>query len=73
MENAVRQSHMRTKIFYLLVKWEEVITFITTLCAVSAIILGVVWIAIRREYLLFAMLGSSGCYLIGRKCWKFRD
>ncbi len=73
MENAVHPSHIRTKIVYLLVKWEEVIAFLTVFCAVSAIGSGVAWLAVRREFFIFAMLGSAACYLAGRKCWKFRD
>ena len=73
MGNAFQQSHMRTKIVYLLVKWEKVITFLTVFCAVSAVGSGVAWLAIKREFFLFAMLGSGACYLIGRKCWKFRE
>lgn len=56
-----------------MVKWEELITLITVLCAVSAIGSGVVWLAVKREFLLFLMLGLSALYLIGRQYWKFRD
>jgi hypothetical protein len=73
MENVVCPSHLRTKFVYLLVKCEDVITFLTVFCAVSAIGSGVAWLAMRREFLLFGMLGLGACYLIGRNCWKFRD
>jgi len=73
MENAVRQSHIRTKIVYLSVKWEEVITFLTILCAVSAIGLGVVWLFLREMVLLYFVMGLSSFYFVGKRFWKFRD
>jgi hypothetical protein len=73
MENAIHPPQMRTKIVYLFIKWEKTITFLTVFSAVWAIGSGVAWIAIRREFFIFAMLGSAACYLVGRKCWKFRD
>jgi len=73
MENAVRQSHFRTKIVYLSVKWEEVITFLTVLSAVSAIGLGVVWLFLRGMVLLYIVMGLGSFYLVGKKFWKFRD
>jgi len=73
MENAVRQSYIRTKIVYLSVKWEEVITFLTIFCAVSAIGLGVVWLFLREMVLLYIVMGLSSFYFVGKKFWKFRD
>jgi len=73
MENVVHPSHMRTKVVYLLVKWEEVITFFTALCAVSAIGLGVIWLFLREMVLLYIVMGLSSFYFIGKKFWKFRD
>jgi hypothetical protein len=73
MDNAVRQSHMRTKIVYLLVKWEEVITFLTVLCAVSAIGLGVIWLFLREMVLLYIVMGLSSFYFVGKQFWKFRN
>ena len=73
MENAVKQSHIRAKIVYLLVKWEEVITFLTVLCAVSAIGLGVIWLFFREMVILYIVLGLSSFYFVGKKFWKFRD
>jgi hypothetical protein len=56
----------------LLVKWEGVITALVTLCAVVAIALGILWLFLRKDTLLFTVLGFSACYLIGRKFWRFR-
>jgi hypothetical protein len=73
MENVVYPSHLRTKIVYLLVKWEEVITFLTVLCAVSAIGSGVIWLFFREMVLLYTVMGLSSFYFVGKKFWKFRD
>ena len=73
MENAVRQSYVRTKIVYLSVKWEEVITFLTILCAVTAVGLGVVWLFLREMVLLYCVMGFSSFYFLGKRFWKFRD
>jgi hypothetical protein len=73
MENIVQQSHIKTKIVYLLVKWEDVITFLIVLCAVSAIGLGVIWLFLREMVLLYIVMGLSSFYFIGKKIWKFRD
>jgi hypothetical protein len=73
MENAIHPSQMRTKIVYLLIKWEEVITFLTVLCAVLAIGLGVLWLFFREMVLLYTVMGLSSFYFVGKKFWKFRD
>ena len=73
MENITQPSHMRTKMVYLLVKWEEVITFLTVLCAISAIGLGVIWLFLKEMVLLYIGLGFSSFYFVGKKFWKFRD
>jgi hypothetical protein len=72
MENVVRPSHMRTKIVYLSVKWEEVITFLTVLCAILAIGLGVIWLFFREMVLLYTVMGLSSFYFVGKKFWKYR-
>jgi len=72
MDNAIRHSYMRTKIVYLSVKWEEVVTFLTVLCAVAAIGFGVIWLFFRETVLLYILLGFSSLYFIGKKFWKFR-
>ena len=61
------------KLEALLVQWERVITALVTLCAVVAIVLGIVWLFIRKDALLFAILGFSSCYLIGRHSWRVRS
>jgi len=57
----------------LLLKWERVITVLVALCAVVAIILGIVWLFLRKDTLLFATLGLGACYLIGRDFGRFRS
>jgi len=56
-----------------LLKWERVITALVALCAVVAIILGIVWLFLGKETLLFTALGFSSCYFIGRNFWRFRS
>lgn len=56
-----------------LVKWEGVITTLVALCALVAIVLGIVWLFLRKDNLLFVMLGFSSCYLAGKNFWRFRD
>ena len=56
----------------LLVKWEGVLTALVALCAVVAIALGILWLFLRKDTLLFTVLGFSSCYLLGRKFWRFR-
>lgn len=72
MEHVVYPSHLRTKIVYLLVKWEEAITLITVFCAISAIALGMVWLFLKEMVLLYMSMGFSSCYFIGKKFWRFR-
>jgi ABC-type branched-subunit amino acid transport system permease subunit len=50
----------------LLLKWEGVITALVALCAVIAIALGIVWLFLRKDTLLFTVLGFNSCYFIGR-------
>ena len=64
---------IRIKFQYLLVKWEGVITAIVALCAISAILSGIVWMISRRNSLIILLLGLSSCYLIGKNFWRFRD
>jgi hypothetical protein len=56
----------------LVARWERFITTLVTLCAVLAILLGIVWLFLRKDTLLFTILGFSAWYLIGRKLWRFR-
>jgi hypothetical protein len=57
----------------LLANWAKVITALVTLCAVIAIALGIVWLFLRKDPLLFIVLGFSSCYLIGRNFRRFKD
>jgi hypothetical protein len=56
----------------LLTRWERLITALVTVCAVIAIAVGIVWLFLKEDSLLFATLGFSACYLIGRNFWRFR-
>jgi len=73
MEKAVYFSNISTRIEGLLLKWEGVITALVTLCAVVAIVLGIVWLFLRKDSLLFTTLSFSFCYLIGRNFWRFKS
>jgi len=69
----MRQFHLRTKIVSFLIKREEAITFLTILCALSAIGSGVIWLFLRQMELLYIVVGMSSLYFAGKKFWKFRD
>ncbi len=73
MERTVYPSSMTIKLEDPLLRRERIITALVTLCAVIAIVLGIVWLFLRKDTLLFTTLGFSGCYLIGRNFWKFRS
>jgi hypothetical protein len=73
MEKTAYFPRFTIKIEDRLFKWERVITAMVTLCAVIAIVLGIVWLFLRKDTLLFTVLGFSACYLTGRNFWKFRD
>ncbi|HUL36133.1 MAG TPA: hypothetical protein VLW47_00490 [Thermodesulfobacteriota bacterium] len=72
MERTVCPPSMRIEIEDSFLKRERIITALVTLCAVAAITVGIVWLFLRKETLLFATLGLSSCYLIGRNFWRFR-
>jgi len=73
MEKTMSIPSIPLKMEGLLRKRERMITALVTLCAVLAIVLGVVWLFVRKDTLLFATLGFGACYLIGRDFWKFRS
>ena len=73
MEERVYFSSITIKIEGLLLKWERVISALVALCAVMALVLGIVWLFLRKDTLLFTVLGFSSCYLLGRKFWRFRS
>ncbi len=50
---------IRIKFQYLLVKWEGVITAIVALCAILAILSGIVWLISRKNSLIILLLGLS--------------
>jgi hypothetical protein len=66
-------SNIMVRLESLLVKWEGAITAVVTLCAIAAIFLGIVWLFVGKDSLLFVVLGFSSCYLIGTNFWKFRE
>jgi hypothetical protein len=73
MEKTVYFPSITIKIEDLLLKRERVITALVTLCAVVAIVLGIIWLFLRKDPLLFIVLGFSSCYLIGRNFRRFKD
>jgi len=73
MEKGAHLPNTMVRLECLLFKWEGVIIALVTLCAIVAIVLGIIWMFLRKEVLPFIVLGFSGCYLIGRNFWKFRD
>jgi ABC-type branched-subunit amino acid transport system permease subunit len=73
MEKRVYFPSITIKHEAFLLKWEGAITALVTLCAVVAIVLGIVWLFLRKDTLLFTTLGFSYCYLAGKNFWKFRS
>ncbi len=73
MERTAYLPSIRIKLEDRLLKWERVITALVTVCAIVAIVLGIVWLFLRKDTLLFTILGFSSCYLIGRNFWRFRS
>jgi len=73
MKETDYSPRLRIKLQYLLVKWEGVITVIVALCAILAILSGIVYLISSKNSLLIFSLGLSSCYLIGKNFWKFRD
>jgi hypothetical protein len=73
MEKTMYLPRFAIKFDDLLAKREGVVTALVTLCGILAISLGIVWLFLRKEPLLFAVLGFGACYLIGRNFWKFRS
>jgi hypothetical protein len=73
MEKTSYLPDTTVKLETLLVKWETGITVLVALCAVVAIVLGIVWLFSRKDIVLFAVLGFGACYLIGRNFWRFRS
>jgi len=73
MEKTVYFPSITIRLEALLTKQEGIITALVALCAVVAIFLGIVWLFLRKDTLLFATLGFSFCYLIGRNFWRFRS
>ena len=73
MERTVYPPSMTIKLEDPLLKRERIITALVTLCAVIAIVFGIVWLFLRKDTLLFTTLGFSFCYLIGRNFGRFRS
>ena len=72
MERTAYLPIITVRLEALLANWAKVITALVTLCAVIAIALGIVWLFLRKDPLLFIVLGFSSCYLIGRNFWRFK-
>ncbi|MGA2517923.1 MAG: hypothetical protein ABSG44_15405 [Thermodesulfobacteriota bacterium] len=73
MEKTAYFPNTTVKLEAFLAKWETVITVLVTLCAVVTIVLGIVWLFLRKDTLLFTTLSFGFCYLIGRSFWRFRS
>jgi hypothetical protein len=73
MEKTAYLPSTTVKLEALLAKWGRVITVLVALSAVIAIGLGIIWLFLRKDILLFTTLGFSSCYLIGKNFWKFRS
>jgi ABC-type branched-subunit amino acid transport system permease subunit len=73
MEKTAYFPSVTVKLEAFLAKWATAITALVTLCAVVAIVLGIVWLFLRKDTLLFTTMGFGSCYLIGRNFWRFRS
>jgi hypothetical protein len=73
MKNAALSSNIMIRFEHSLVRWNGIITVFVTLCTITAIVFGIVWMFLRKDTLLFIVLGLSSCYLIGKNFWGFRD
>jgi len=62
----------KIKMHSLMIEWENMITAVIALCAVSAIALGLAWLVTKKDTLIFLVMGFSLCYLVGKKFWKYR-
>ncbi len=73
VDHGIYPFPIKKKKILFLVKWEEVFTLITILCAVSAIGSGIVWLFLKETLLLYLLIGFSSGYFLGKRSWKFRD
>jgi len=48
-------------------------SYLVTLCAIAGIVFGIVWLFLRKDTLLFIVLGLSAFYLIGKNFGELRD
>lgn len=65
-------SPLKKKMTYFFVKWEEIFTLATVLCALSAIGSGILWLFLKKATLLYMLVGFSSGYFVGKNFWKFR-
>lgn len=72
MEQRFYSSPLKKKMTYFFVKWEEIFTFATVLCGLSAIGSGIIWLFLKKTMLLYMLLGFSSGYFVGKNFWKFR-
>jgi hypothetical protein len=66
-------THWRGRLHDALVRREEIITVLVTLCGVLAVLSGASWCLIKEDTFLYLYLCLHLSYLIGQKYWKFRD
>jgi hypothetical protein len=57
MEKTPYLPSTTVKLEALLAKWARVITALVSLCAVVAIVLGIIWLFLKKDTLLFTTLG----------------
>ncbi len=73
MEKTAYLPSTTVRLEALLTRWETIITPLVAFCAVVAIVLGIVWLFLRKDSLLFTTLSFSFCYFVGRNFWRFRS
>jgi hypothetical protein len=66
MKNATHTLGTRFGLESFSIEWEKIFGILAALCGITAIILGVVWMVLRDNYLLYVTLGFSLVYFIGR-------
>jgi hypothetical protein len=66
MKNAAYSLGTRFGFESISIEWERILGILAAFCGIAAIALGIVWIILRKDFLLFLVLGFSSSYFIGR-------
>jgi hypothetical protein len=66
MKNATYSLTTRFGLTSFSIEWDRILGILAALCGIAAIILGIVWMILRKDFLLFIVLGLSSGYFIGR-------